>query len=60
MPGVRAHGHGDLYLTLEVRVPRRLSAEQKKLMREFQRIESEKKDAPGLVGRLRKTIRQDF
>ncbi|MEW6554960.1 MAG: molecular chaperone DnaJ [Actinomycetota bacterium] len=60
MPSVRAHGHGDLYLTLEVRVPRRLSAEQKRLMKEFQRIESEKKDAPGLVGRLRKVIRQDY
>jgi molecular chaperone DnaJ len=60
MPSVRSRGHGDLYLTLEVRVPRKLNAEQKKLMKEFQRIESEKKDAPGFVGRLRKAIRQDY
>jgi molecular chaperone DnaJ len=60
MPSVRSRSNGDLYLTLEVHVPRKLSAEQKKLMKEFQRIESEKKDAPGIVGRLRKAMRQEY
>jgi molecular chaperone DnaJ len=60
MPGVRSRGNGDMYLTLEVRVPKKLNTEQKKLMKEFQRIESEKKDSFGIVGRLRKAIRQDY
>ncbi len=60
MPSVRSRSAGDLYLTLEVRVPRKLSAEQKRLMREFQRIESGKRDALGIVGRLRKAMGQGF
>ena len=60
MPSVRSQRKGDIYLTLEVRVPRKLSAEQKRLLKEFQRIESGKKDSPGIVGRLRKAIRQEY
>ena len=57
MPGVRSRGMGDLYLTLEVKVPRKLDSEQKRLLKEFQRIESEKNESPGIVARLRKAMR---
>lgn len=57
MPGMRKRGMGDLYLTLEVRVPRKLDSEQKRLLEEFQRIESEKNESPGIVARLRKAMR---
>jgi molecular chaperone DnaJ len=60
MPSVRSRSTGDLYLTLEVRVPRKLSAEQKKLMKEFQRLESEKRDMPGIFSRLRKAMGQEY
>ena len=59
MPSVRSRSTGDLYLTLDVQVPRKLNSEQKKLLREFQRIEAQKKDAPGIVGRLRKAMRPE-
>ncbi len=57
MPGIRSREAGDLYLTLEVRVPRKLTAEQKKLLEDFNRLEAEKKEATGLIGRLRKAMR---
>lgn len=60
MPSVRSGHTGDIFLTLEVRVPRKLNAEQKKLMKELQRIEARKKDSPGIVGRLRKAMRQEY
>ncbi|MBN2026264.1 MAG: molecular chaperone DnaJ [Actinobacteria bacterium] len=57
MPEVHARSKGDLFLTLEVKVPRKLNAEQKRLLKEYQRIESQKKDAPGMIERLRKAMR---
>ncbi len=57
MPGVRSRSVGDLYLTLEVEVPRKLNAEQKRLMAEFQRIEARKKGETSIVARLRKAMR---
>lgn len=58
MPGVHSRSTGDLYLTLDVQVPRKLNAEQKKLLKEFKRIEMEKREAPGVMNRLRKAMRQ--
>jgi molecular chaperone DnaJ len=57
MPRVHSHALGDLYITLEVQVPRKLNAEQKRLLKEFQRIEEQKKDARGFARRLRKAMR---
>ncbi|MBC7230193.1 MAG: molecular chaperone DnaJ [Actinobacteria bacterium] len=58
MPEVHSRARGDLYLTLEVRIPRRLTAEQKRLLREFQRQRSRDEEAPGVMERLRKAVRQ--
>ena len=58
MPDVRSRGRGDLYLTLEVRVPEKLSPEQKRLLREFQRLREQEGNAPGMMERLRKAMRQ--
>ncbi len=58
MPEVRSRARGDLYLTLEVRIPERLTAEQKRLLREFQRQREREDDAGGVMGRLRKAVRQ--
>jgi molecular chaperone DnaJ len=57
MPRVHSRSVGDLYLTLEVQVPRKLNAEQKRLLKEYQRIETLKKEEPGIVERLRKAMR---
>jgi len=57
MPRVHARSTGDLFLTLEVKVPRKLNTEQKRLLKEYQRIEAQKKDAPGMLERLRKAMR---
>lgn len=57
MPRIRSRAMGDLYLNLDVQVPRKLDSEQKRLLEEFQRIEAEKKEAPGIVARLRKAMR---
>ncbi len=57
MPRINARQAGDLFLTLEVEVPRKLNAEQKKLLKEYQRLEAQKKESPGIVARLRKAMR---
>lgn len=57
MPGVRSRSVGDLYLTLDVQVPRKLTPEQRRLLEDFSRLEAEKKEAPGLFERLRKAMR---
>ena len=57
MPRLRSRGRGDIYLTLEVLVPRKLNSEQKKLLKEYRNIESRKKEAPGTNERLRKAMR---
>ncbi len=56
MPEVHSRGRGDLYLSLEVRIPERLTAEQKRLLREFQRARAD--ETGGVMGRLRKAVRQ--
>lgn len=57
MPRLHSGGRGDIYLTLEVRVPRKLTNEQKRLLKECQRIEKGQIEAPRLVKRLRKAMR---
>jgi len=57
MPRLRSRGRGDIYLTLEVLVPRKLTSEQKKLLKEYRNTEESKKKAPGLDERLRKAMR---
>ena len=56
MPTPHARSLGDLYLTLEVGVPRKLTAEQKRLLKEFRRIESERQGATGKRDRLGKAM----
>lgn len=58
MPEVRSRARGDLYLTLEVRIPERLTAEQKRLLREFRHLQARGEEAPGIVKRLRKAVKQ--
>jgi molecular chaperone DnaJ len=57
MPRVSSRAVGDLYLTLKVNIPRKLTAEQKRLLGEYQRIEAQKKETPGFMERLRKAMR---
>ena len=57
MPRLRSRGRGDIYLTLDVQVPRKLTSEQKKLLKEYRNIEERKKGAPGSDERLRKAMR---
>lgn len=57
MPKLHSRGSGDLYLVLEVDVPRDLTAQQRELLREFQRLENEKRAPRGFVQRLRKAMR---
>lgn len=57
MPRLHSRAVGDLYLTLEVNIPRKLNAEQKRLLQDYQRLEAGKKGAPALVERLRKAMR---
>jgi molecular chaperone DnaJ len=60
MPSVRSRSLGDLYLTLEVKVPKKLSAEQKILLHEFKLMEDEKMEKHGIMSRLRKAMGQDY
>lgn len=57
MPRLRSRGRGDLYLVLDVQVPHDLTAEQRRLLGEFQRLESEKRKGQGWRERLRKAMR---
>lgn len=57
MPRLHSRGHGDLYLILEVSVPRDLTAEQRDLLREFQRLENGKRGQQGFMERLRKAMK---
>ncbi|MGQ9475900.1 MAG: molecular chaperone DnaJ [Actinomycetota bacterium] len=57
MPRIRARGRGDLYLVLDVQVPRDLTPEQRRLLEEFQRLEAEKRREQGWRERLRKAMR---
>lgn len=57
MPRLHSRGRGDLYLVLDVQVPRDLTPEQRRLLEEFQRLESCKKREQGWKERLRKVMR---
>ena len=57
MPRVNSRSTGDLYLSLNVNIPRKLTAEQRKLLEEFHRIESQGKGGGGFIHRLRKAMR---
>ncbi|WP_287152878.1 molecular chaperone DnaJ [Candidatus Solincola tengchongensis] len=57
MPRLHSRGKGDLYLVLDVQVPRDLTAEQRRLLEEFQRLEAEKRRGQGWRERLRKAMR---
>jgi len=56
MPRLRSRGRGDLYLVLDVKVPRDLTPEQRRLLEEFQRLESERSGGKGWRERLRKAM----
>ncbi len=57
MPRLRSRGRGDLYLVLDVQVPRDLTPEQRRLLEEFQKLESEKRRGQGWRERLRRVMR---
>jgi len=57
MPSLHRRGYGDLYLVLEVEIPKRLSAEQRRLLEEFQKLGSGARGGSGLAERLRKAMR---
>lgn len=50
LPVINGHGKGDQYVRLRIKVPRKLTAEQKELLRRFSEIGATKK---GLFGRLK-------
>lgn len=53
MPRLSGRGSGDLYVTLKVTVPKKLSAEQKQLLKRFDELEEEK--GKGFFSRLKNT-----
>lgn len=57
MPSLHSRGTGDLYLVLDVRVPSALTAEQRRLLEEFQRLEARKNRERGWRARLKKGVR---
>ncbi len=57
MPRLQARGNGDIYLTLEVQIPKKISSEQKQLLEDFDRLQVEQEEAPNLMQRLRKAMR---
>lgn len=57
MPKLHSRGYGDLYLVLEVNIPRDLTERQRELLQEFQGLENEKRGMRGFVQRLRKAMR---
>lgn len=54
VPDVHGRGKGDLYVTLQVETPRKLSAEQRELMKQFAATlgEKEEHENKGLFGKL--------
>ncbi len=57
MPRLNSRGKGDLYLVLDVQVPDDLTAEQRRLLEEFQRLEAHKNRERGWMARLKKAVR---
>lgn len=53
MPRLGSRGNGDLYVTLKVTVPKKLSSEQKQLLKRFEELEEEK--GKGFFSRLKNT-----
>ena len=53
MPRLNSRGNGDMYVTLKVVVPRKLSAEQKQILKKFGELEEEK--GKGFFSRLKNT-----
>ncbi len=53
MPRVNGRGNGDMYVTVKVAVPKKLSSEQKQLLRRFADLEEEK--GKGFFSRLKNT-----
>lgn len=57
LPHPRSRGRGDLYLLLDLEVPRDLTPEQRRLLEEFRRLEEEKTGRkPGIFDRLKKAM----
>jgi len=57
LPHPRARGRGDLYLVLDLEVPRDLTPEQRRLLEEFRRLEEEKAGRKsGIFDRLKKVM----
>ncbi|HVO77454.1 MAG TPA: DnaJ C-terminal domain-containing protein, partial [Methanomassiliicoccales archaeon] len=50
LPRIEERGRGDQYVTVKIRVPKKLTAEQKELLKKFNELEGEKK---GLFDRFR-------
>lgn len=57
MPRINSRSRGDLYLTLRVGIPRKLSPEQKRLLEEYRLMDDQRKETTGLVERLRRAMR---
>ncbi|MHB8168785.1 MAG: molecular chaperone DnaJ [Thermoleophilia bacterium] len=59
MPSLRGRGHGDLKVIMDVMVPRELSGEQKKLLKQFDELTSEKNYArdEGLFEKIKAAFR---
>lgn len=53
MPRLNGRGNGDIYVTLKVVVPRKLSAEQRQILKRFGELEEEK--GKGFFSRLKNT-----
>ncbi len=62
MPSVRGHGRGDQYCRVIVEVPSHLSARQRELLEEFERLEGEKNGRSHypLIDRFTQKIRELF
>lgn len=60
MPRLNSNARGDMHLHLEVEIPHKLNAEQRRLLEEYRRVEERRKNSPKLVDRLRKAMKQQL
>jgi molecular chaperone DnaJ len=58
MPRLHSRAHGDIFLTVRVHIPERLSSEQRRLLEEYQKLPGPEKEGHHLLGRRRKETRQ--